>query len=163
MSAPPTATPETYIPPASTTSPNKPNERSNNKRTNGNKENKQGGKFQNHRSKFRGNTDDMNGHVFQTHDEASNKQQFFKTLEALQEYINKKLDHSGDVSSLCDDFSIVDVSLHEPKDLDPSVTSAAKKQIWEKQLDYYVVRINTLGDNLLHLWAVIWGQCSYNM
>ena len=163
MNTTPATTPETHIPPVSSSN-NKNTDRNNTKRhTNVGNENKPNGKFNNNRSKFRGNTDDMNGHVFQTHDESNNKQQFFKTLEALQEYINKHLDHPGDVSSLCDDFTVVDVSKHEPQDLDPTITSAAKKRIWEKQLDHYVVRINTLGDNLLHLWSVIWGQCSYNM
>jgi len=39
--------------------------------------------------KFKGNTEGMNGHVFQSHNENASKNQFLKTVEALSEYINK--------------------------------------------------------------------------
>ena len=42
-------------------------------------------------STFKGNTPDMNGHVFQCHNEAANTSHFLKTIEALLEYINKNL------------------------------------------------------------------------
>jgi len=42
--------------------------------------------------KFKGNTDGMNGHVFQSHNENASKNQFLKTVEALSEYINKNLE-----------------------------------------------------------------------
>jgi hypothetical protein len=157
MNADNPVTPETHVPPATSpsTKTNTSNNNTNKRYQNSGKENRFPGKQSHNKSKFKGNTTEMNGHVFQTHDESNNKQQFFKTLEALQEYINKNLEHPGDVSTLCDDFTVVDVSKHEPEDLDPSIKSAAKRRIWEKQLDHYVVRINTLGDNLLHLWSVI--------
>jgi len=38
------------------------------------------------KTSFKGNTKDMNGHVFQVHHETVDLQQFDKTVEALSEY-----------------------------------------------------------------------------
>jgi hypothetical protein len=40
---------------------------------------------------FIGNTEDMNNHVFQCHNETQDRQHFEKTVDALFEYINKVL------------------------------------------------------------------------
>jgi len=47
-------------------------------------------------SSFKGNTDDMNGHVFQCKKESQDKQEYLKTVEALGEYISKTLDYPRD-------------------------------------------------------------------
>ena len=53
---------------------------------------------------FKGNTEEMNGHVFQCFNECEDKKQFSKTVEALGEYIAKKLKYPGDMASLTKDF-----------------------------------------------------------
>ena len=40
---------------------------------------------------FKGETSEMQGHVFQTFAESGSRRQFKKTTEALERYINKKL------------------------------------------------------------------------
>ena len=112
---------------------------------------------------FKGNTDGMNGHVFQCHDETHDKQQFTKTVDALLEYINKELDHAADIASLCDDFTVIDLTSVTPSDLATTETSLLKKKLWEKAIERYLERVNELDSNLRHLFAVIYGQCSYNL
>ena len=55
-------------------------------------------------STFKGNTEEMNGHVFQCFNEWEDKKHFLKTEEALGEYIAKKLKYPGDMASLTQDF-----------------------------------------------------------
>jgi hypothetical protein len=49
-------------------------------------------------------TEKMNGHVFQCFNKCEDKKLFSKTVEALGEYIAKKLKYPGDMVSLTKDF-----------------------------------------------------------
>jgi len=51
-------------------------------------------------STFKGNTEEMNSHVFQCFNKCEDKKQFLKTVEALGEYIAKKLKYPGDMASI---------------------------------------------------------------
>jgi hypothetical protein len=51
----------------------------------------------------------------------------------------------------------------KPKDIDKNELSMLTKKLWEKEVDCYLDRINELDLNLHHLFAVIYGQCSYNL
>jgi len=55
-------------------------------------------------STFKGNTEEMNGHVFQCFNKCEDKKQFLKTVEALGEYIAKKLKYPGNMAPLTKDF-----------------------------------------------------------
>jgi hypothetical protein len=48
----------------------------------------------------------MHGHVFQCFNECDNKKQFSKTVEAVGEYIAKKLKYPGDMDSLTKDLTL---------------------------------------------------------
>jgi len=69
------------------------------------------------RSTFKGNTREMNGHVFQCFNECNDKKQFSKTVEAVGEYIAKKLKDPGDMDSLTKDLTLP--TIPEPEELDP--------------------------------------------
>ena len=64
---------------------------------------------------FLGNTDGMEGNVFQCHGETTNKQQFLKTVGVLEEHVNKNFTYPQDVASVCKTFSIV--KLTQPDNL----------------------------------------------
>ena len=64
---------------------------------------------------FKGNTDAMNGHVFQCQKETQDKSAYLKTVEALGEYISKTLDYPRDITGLCKNFTVP--VLTEPADL----------------------------------------------
>ena len=91
--------------------------------------------------KFKGDTEDMHGHVFQCHEESRNKQQFLKTLEALYTYINKNLDFAGNVADMCKDFTIVDLKTCIPADISNTATNTMKRT-WMKKVDIYVERMS---------------------
>ena len=75
----------------------------------------------------------MNGHVFQCHNEVASSSQFQKTVEALEEYVNKTLDYAKDLKSLCKTYEVCKID--EPTDLTTEdQTSETKKLIWKTKI-----------------------------
>jgi hypothetical protein len=114
------------------------------------------------RQRFKGNTEGMNGHVFQTPGESKNQTQFTKTMEALAEYAAKNFEYPGDILPLFTNLTIP--TLQQPADpTDDEAKSPAKMEIWKLKLKRFVEREDKLQDNLKASYAVIWGQCSEAM
>jgi len=113
------------------------------------------------RSTFKGNTEEINGHVSQCFNECEDKKQFSKTIEALGEYIAKKLKYPGNMASLTKDF--VRPEIPKPTELEVSETNRIVIAIWEKKVSAYCPRTDYLDSNLKTAYAVIWGQCSEAM
>jgi len=67
------------------------------------------------RSTFKGNTEEMNGHVFQRFNECNDEKLFSKTVEAVGEYIAKKLKYPGNMDSLTNDLTLP--TIPEPEEL----------------------------------------------
>ena len=63
----------------------------------------------------------MNGHVFQCFNECKDNKHFSKTVEALGEYIAKKLKYQGNMVSLTKDF--VKPEIPKPTELEVSETT----------------------------------------
>jgi len=113
-------------------------------------------------SSFKGNTDDMNGHVFQCKKESQDKQEYLKTVEALGEYISKTLDYPRDMAGLCKSYTIP--VLIEPQDLTEEETkSETKKLIWKTKVTNFVKQEEIQEKNKQIVFSVIWGQCSPTM
>ena len=108
-----------------------------------------------------GNTEGMNGHVFPCFNKCEDKKKFSKTVEALGEYIAKKLKYPGDMASLTKDF--VKPEIPKPTELGVSETNRLVIAIWEKKVSAYCTRTDYLDSNLKTAYAVIWGQCSEAM
>jgi len=113
------------------------------------------------RPTFKGNTEEMNGHVFQCFNECEDKKHFLKTVEALGEYIAKKRKYPGNMVSLTKDF--VKPEILKPTELEVSETNRLVIAIWEKKVSAYCTRADYLDSNLKTAYAVIWGQCSEAM
>jgi Zinc knuckle len=113
------------------------------------------------RSTFKGNTLDMNGHVFECHEERGDRTQFPKTLEVLGEYAAKNLKHPEDLKSIFEE-NMTAPKIEEPPDL-PATPTKRQEVIWEASLKSYSRRVEELRSNLTTLYAVIWGQCSEAM
>ena len=111
---------------------------------------------------FDGETEAMHGHVFQTFAESGNRRQFTKTVEALERYINKKLKFPKDMKSLTN-------KLKQPIVTEPAAITEndakdrSKILIWKEDMKVYHKRKQCLEDNLMDVFAVIWGQCSVSV
>ena len=101
---------------------------------------------------FKGNTEAMNGHVFQCFIECEDKKQFPKTVEALGEYIAKKIKYPGDMASLTKDF--VSPEIPKPTELEVSETNRLVIAIWEKKVSAYCTHTDYL-DTLLQDEAAV--------
>jgi len=112
-------------------------------------------------STFKGNTEEMNGHVFQFFNKCEDKKHFSKTVEALGEHIAKKLKYPGDMVSLTKDFVKPEIPI--PTELEASETNRLVIAIWEKKVSAYCTRTDYLNSNLKTAYGVIWGQCSEAM
>jgi hypothetical protein len=83
-------------------------------------------------SSFKGNTTDMNGHVFECYEERGDRTQFAKTLEALGENAAKNLKYPEDLKCLFEEnMSAPDIT--EPADL-PTTPTKKQELIWESAL-----------------------------
>jgi hypothetical protein len=112
---------------------------------------------------FKGNTDGMNGNVFQCHGEHTDKQQFLKTVGVLDEHINKTFTYPQDVASICKTFAIS--TLKQPPNLtdDEYTKDRGKKMIWQESMKTFIKRTNYQESNARAIYAIVWGQCSHMM
>jgi hypothetical protein len=113
------------------------------------------------RTLFKGDTEDMNGNVFQCYEEQVDRRQYAKTIEALDAYVKKKLTYSADLAPLFAakmGVPIIDL----PSDL-AAGAGDTMKMIFAEEVKEYVKRTRVLASNIATVFAVIWGQCSENM
>ncbi|KAL7572189.1 hypothetical protein ACA910_005537 [Epithemia clementina (nom. ined.)] len=110
-------------------------------------------------SNFKGNTEGMNGKVFQCYNKSLDKKQFARTLEALGEYTAKNMEYPGDLGPIFKTLSVPTITA--PAELTAEdKKSKLKCTIWEKQVATYCKRLDIQDSNMKALHAVIWGQCS---
>ena len=104
----------------------------------------------------------MNGHVFQCPNEGGLKNEFKKTVEALHEYISKKITYPGDMWNLTMELKEPEVVAPDSTMTEVELASADpfKKAVWAKQVINYVTRTEQLEHNKRAVFAVIMGQCS---
>jgi hypothetical protein len=108
---------------------------------------------------FKGNTEGMNGNVFQCYGESTGKQQFLKTVGVLGEHITKTFTYPQDVASVRKSFKIM--PLVQPAELsDDDYKKMGKKMIWEASMKTYRKRVVFLEGNTRAIYAIVWGHCS---
>jgi hypothetical protein len=120
------------------------------------------GQFAQPKNIFRGTSIEMNGHVFQTHSERVDPQQFTKTMEASDAYAAKHLLSPGDLNSFFKSLEITESPAIS--DLTPTEKlSDFNKQMWDNAVDKQHKRKVLIHDNLTTLYIAVWGQCSEAM
>ena len=135
--------------------------RRNGGRNNGRNNNNRRNTRVNNVSVFKGTVTDMNGHVFQCYGEATENNEFARTVEELDAYVGLQFkNHPGHVKTMIK--TMQDTKIVIPKDHD---TEASKTpiRIWEKKVDIYVKRLEFYVSNKCALYSVIWSQCSEAM
>ena len=106
----------------------------------------------------------MNGHVYQTHGESDDRRQWTRTTEELALYINKHMEHAGDMGCVCKTFEKPTIEKPEKPPVDENgVMDEVDKEIWKEEIKQYVKRKATVDANMRKIYAVVWGQCSEGM
>ncbi len=108
---------------------------------------------------FKGAVKDMEGFVFECFEETTNRLQFCKTLEQLKRYAGMKCKQPQDMTNL---WEMKTPSIALPTELTQG-TDEIKKLILEQLVKSYVERTNVLEGNMVHIFEVVWGQCSEAM
>jgi hypothetical protein len=120
-----------------------------------------GGTRRNRQTTFKGSTDDMNGNVFECHEEQTDRRQYAKTLEALQGYVKKNLKFADDLAPL---FA---TTMTNPAIVRPTNEGVpgdpTDDMIFKEEIKEYVNRLRGMKDNMATIQAVLWGQCSESM
>jgi hypothetical protein len=112
---------------------------------------------------FLGNTEGMNGNVFQCHGEKVDRHQFTKTVKALEEHINKTFEFPQDIAPICTIFNLP--TLSPPPNLTEAeyTTNMAKEMIWDTKIKTYLKRIDIQESNQRAIYSITWGQSSVMM
>jgi hypothetical protein len=58
------------------------------------------------------------------------------------------LDHVGDVTSFCNDYTLVNLEGVGPGELDENKKSLPQEKLWEKNIEQYLELVNELAANL---------------
>jgi hypothetical protein len=108
----------------------------------------------------------MNGHTYQTATESRKATQFTKTTEMLGQYIEKEMKFSSDLKCLYEELeqpvlNMKDAmkNIDEDKTGDEEIDNILKSELVKR----FLVRKQSLKDNLNSVWSVISGQCSEAM
>jgi hypothetical protein len=110
---------------------------------------------------FKGETEEMNGHVFQCYEEQGDRRQYTKTVEALGNHAKKTLNYAEDLAPLfAEEMTAPTIAVPEdPGEGQGRLTEA----LWTEAVKEYAARIRALRSNMATIHAVIWGQCSEAM
>ena len=113
------------------------------------------------RNNFKGATEEMQGNVFECHNEQRDRRQFAKSMEHLEIYSKKKFQHFQDLAPL---FAVNMSAPAVPIPAEPTdEPTEMSRIIWKEAVKSYCSRTTALTGNLAALYAVIWGQCSESM
>ena len=80
----------------------------------------------------------MNGNVFQCHGEKVDRQQFIKTVKALEEHINKTFEFPQDIAPMCTNYAWPTMSPQPNLSAEEDKTKVEKKMIWETKMKTYL-------------------------
>ena len=108
-------------------------------------------------TKFKGETERMNGHVFSTPEESNDPMEYIRTSEMAERYMNKEYDLI-EMSSIFEDPPSTP-SVEAPKTINEESTQL-EKDLYPLRLKAYLTREYELQTAMRSFWAVLWGQCT---
>jgi len=109
-------------------------------------------------SKFDGETEKMNGHIFSTPEESNDPMEYIRTAEMAERYLNKEYD-IVEMSSIFDDPP-TPPTIVAPTVIDATSTDKLAKDLYPLRLKAYLSREYELQTAMRSFWSVIWGQCT---
>ena len=109
------------------------------------------------RPKFRGETDGMNGFVFETFEEAKDPTAFVRTLEALERFASKT--YKTDLTTIFLQPKGILPNIPRPPLPDASA-DAYEKEAFAIKVKAHIAEEKQSVVDMKALWSVVWGQCS---
>lgn len=109
-------------------------------------------------SVFKGAIAELNGHVYEVHNEASKANQFQRTTKAIAAYVTRTMKQGKDIRHLIDHLADVDFNALKP--VAGASSDAVDKLILQQEVNSFVKRRDLYATNKDALYSIIWGQCS---
>ena len=106
---------------------------------------------------FEGATDELKGQIFDLVG-AHSADLFTKSKKALANYIGRTYQHSGNIRRTIETLTLPTIPTPTAPIGDPIPPILAA--IFSEQVKEYVKQTSRLQENIKHLWALVWGQCS---
>ena len=106
--------------------------------------------------KFEGKCADIKGSIFDC-STARQADQFVTAKREIEEYIGRTYKYGTDTK-----ITLENLKLYTIPKVDDIEDDAKKSDmyVWQKKIDEYIRRCNTLEDNLRTAYTLIWGQCT---
>jgi hypothetical protein len=114
------------------------------------------------KAKFIGEIKELNGNVYELHNETSKANQFQKTTKAIAAYANRTMKSGNDMMNLLDNMADIDFTALKPKALGPDGDDV-DKMILQQEVNDYVKRRKLYYENRDKLYTIVWGQCSESL
>jgi hypothetical protein len=107
--------------------------------------------------KFEGKCDDLKGYVY---DCSSYKQadNYNRTTKEIAEFVGRTYKYGSDARLAITNLAAPVFT--EPADLAATGVSAARKRLWERQVDELGKRESYLEENMKTIYSLVWGQCT---
>lgn len=124
--------------------------------------NKQGlqSKYQNNKSgKFKGEIAELNGHVYEVHNETAKANQYQKTTKAISTYVYRTLKSGNDMMNMIDNMQGLDYNFLKPKAPSDSMDDVDRMTL-QQEVNDFVKHPNLYYENRDKVFTIVWGQCS---
>ena len=109
------------------------------------------------RHQFEGATEELKGHIIDLVGSRS-ADLFIKSKKAVANYVGRTYQHSGDIRRAIETLTLPTIPIPTAPVADPIPPLLAA--IFSEQVKKYVKQTSRLHENVKHLWALVWGQCS---
>ena len=111
-------------------------------------------------AKFKGSNDKLSGSVFD-YGGTGNQDGYVKSMKAVVNYIGQEFSNPRDIQTTVEDSQIYVIPMPtEPPGYGTDAADKTQSLIFEKKIARYIIREETLQDNLAKTFSLIWGQCT---
>ena len=110
---------------------------------------------------FKGDNEEMKGHVFQLRSESNSLLQFTKTQEQLVRYVTSHCKRSLDIKWMVKHLE--EKVFSEPVEPTNIINTKVKERVFEKMIDAYMAKQSQYDEDKSKVWEVVWDQCSKAM
>ena len=109
------------------------------------------------RHRFEGAMEELKGEIFDLVGSCL-ADLFIKSKKAVANYVRRTYQHSGDIRRGIETLTLPTIPIPTAPVADPIPPLLAA--IFSEQVKEYVKQTSRLQENIKHLWALVWGQCS---
>ena len=106
--------------------------------------------------RFEGRCVDLKGHIYDCGD-IRQADQYARTTMEIAEYVGRTYKYGMDIRLSIENMTMAKFELPEDPPTDATRTEI---RLWEKRIDDYALRENTLKENIKTTYSLIWSQCS---